>query len=160
MADNLTPEQRSYCMSRIRGKDTKLEVLVRSELHKRGLRFRKHLKNLPGKPDVVFTGAKVAVFIDGDFWHGYRFPSWEQSVSDFWRKKISKTRERDAKNYRMLRTMGWKVVRLWQHEIERDFGGSIDRIVSTVRGTQHRQQNVGSLKLLGDGVTKGSTRLE
>ena len=136
MADNLTPEQRSYCMSRIKGKDTKLEVVVRSELHRRGLRFRKHVKGLPGKPDVVFTGAKVAVFIDGDFWHGYRFPLWEHKVSDFWKKKISKNRERDAKNHRMLRAMGWKVVRLWQHEIEKDFGGAIDRIVATVRATQ------------------------
>ncbi len=133
MADNLTPEQRRYCMSRIKGKDTGLEVRVRSELHRRGLRFRKHVKDLPGKPDVVFTRAKVAVFIDGDFWHGYRFPSWEHKVSDFWKKKISKNRERDAKSHRMLREMGWKVVRLWQHEIEKDFEASINQVVSTVR---------------------------
>ena len=80
MPDNLTPAQRSYCMSRIKGKDTGLELRVRSELHKRGLRFRKHLKELPGKPDIVFTRAKVVVFIDGDFWHGYRFATWEHKV--------------------------------------------------------------------------------
>ena len=136
MADNLTPEQRSYCMSRIKSKDTRLEVRVRSELHRRGFRFRKHVKDLPGKPDVVFTRVKVAVFIDGDFWHGYRFPSWEHKVTDFWKKKISKNRERDAKKHRMLRAMGWRVVRLWQHEIEKDLGASINRIVSTVRGGQ------------------------
>ena len=134
MADNLTPEQRSYCMSRIKGKDTRLEVRVRSELHRRGLRFRKHVKGLPGKPDIVFTGAKVVVFIDGDFWHGYRFPFWKHKMSDFWKEKIYKNRERDAETRQLLREMGWKVVRLWQHEIKKDFGASINRIVLTVRG--------------------------
>ncbi len=133
MPDNLTPEQRRYCMSRIKGKDTRLEIRVRSELHKRGFRFRKHLKELPGKPDIVFTKDKVAVFIDGDFWHGYEFPTWENKVSDFWKRKISKTRERDAKNHSCLREMGWTVVRLWQHDLERDFENSIKRIVSTLR---------------------------
>jgi len=132
MPDNLTPEQRSYCMSRIKGKDTGLERRVRSELHKRGFRFRKHVKDLPGKPDVVFTRAKVAVFIDGDFWHGYRFPTWEHKVSDFWKKKISKTRERDTRNHQQLREMGWTVIRLWQHDLERDFEDSIEKIVSAV----------------------------
>lgn len=133
MPDNLTPEQRSYCMSRIKGKDTGLETRVRSELHKRGFRFRKHLKELPGKPDVVFTKAKVAVFIDGDFWHGYRFSTWEHKVSDFWKTKISKNRERDAKNHRRLRDMGWTVIRLWQHDIERDFEASIEKITAAVK---------------------------
>lgn len=133
MADNLTPEQRSYCMSRVKGKDTGIEILVRSELHRRGFRFRKHVKELPGKPDVVFSKAKVAIFIDGDFWHGYRFPVWEHKVSDFWKKKISKNRERDTKNHRKLRDMGWTVIRLWQHDLERDIEGSIERIVSAVK---------------------------
>jgi DNA mismatch endonuclease, patch repair protein len=132
MSDNLTPQQRSYCMSRIKGKDTGLEKRVRSELHKKGFRFRKHHKDLPGKPDVVFTKAKVAVFIDGDFWHGYRFPTWEHKVSDFWKTKISKNRERDAKNHGRLRDMGWTVIRLWQHDLERDFEGSIEEIVSAL----------------------------
>lgn len=133
MSDNLTPEQRSYCMSRVKGKNTGLERLVRSELHRRGLRFRKHVKDLPGKPDIVFSKAKVAVFIDGDFWHGYRFPSWEHKVSDFWKTKISKNRERDRKNHRKLRKMGWKVIRLWQHDLKRDFDGCIARIISAVK---------------------------
>jgi DNA mismatch endonuclease (patch repair protein) len=120
-------------MSRIKGKDTGLETRVRSELHKRGFRFRKHLKELPGKPDVVFTKAKVAVFIDGDFWHGYRFSTWEHKVSDFWKTKISKNRERDTKNHRRLRNMGWTVIRLWQHDLERDFESSIGKIVSALK---------------------------
>ena len=120
MPYNLTPEQRSYCMSRIKGKDTGLETRVRSELHKRGLRFRKHVKELPGKPDVVF-------------WHGYRFPTWEHKVSDFWKTKISKTRERDTKNDHRLYEMGWTVIRLWQHDFERDHEVSIQNIMLTVR---------------------------
>lgn len=133
MPDNLTPEQRSYCMSRVKGKDTGLERVVRSELHKRGLRFRKHVKELPGKPDIVFSKAKIVVFIDGGFWHGYRFPSWEHKVSDFWKKKISKSRERDTRNDRKLKDMGWTVIRLWQHDLERDFEGSIQKIISAVQ---------------------------
>lgn len=138
MPDNLTPEQRSYCMSRIKGKDTSLEVRVRSALHRRGLRFRKHVKDLPGKPDVVFIKARVAVFVDGDFWHGYRFPSWEDKVSDFWKKKINKNRERDAANHRKLRQMEWTVIRLWQHEVEEDFDACIDRILAAVRGHEEK----------------------
>jgi len=132
MVDNLTREQRSHCMSRVKGKDTTLEVQVRSELHKRGLRFRKHVRTLPGKPDVVFPRAKVVVFVDGDFWHGHRLPSWEHKLSPFWRTKISMTRKRDARNFRMLRKMGWNVVRVWQHQLEAEFDLSVDRIVSAV----------------------------
>ena len=132
MTDNLTPKQRSYCMSRVKGKDTGLEKLVRSELHKRGYRFRKHVKDLPGKPDVVFPKAKVAVFIDGDFWHGYRFPSWKHTVSDFWKEKISKTRKRDISNQEKLKNGGWTVIRVWQHDLEKDFEGSMKKIISKV----------------------------
>ncbi len=119
-------------MSRIKGKDTGPEMKVRSALHKKGLRFRKHVKDLPGKPDIVFRKAKVAVFIDGDFWHGYRFPAWEDKVSDFWRKKITGNRKRDARNHRKLRSKGWKVIRIWQHEVERDFETCLDRIVESL----------------------------
>jgi DNA mismatch endonuclease (patch repair protein) len=138
MPDNLTRRQRSYCMSRIKGKDTRLEMRVRSVLHKRGLRFRKHVKGLPGRPDIVFSRARVAVFIDGDFWHGYRYPSWENKMSHFWRKKISKNRERDARNHRRLRQAGWTVIRLWQHEIQKDFESCIEHIASAVRGRGSR----------------------
>lgn len=147
MVDNLTSKQRSYCMSRIKGRDTSPERLVRSELHRRGFRFRKHAKELPGKPDVVFYRAKVAVFIDGDFWHGYRFPSWAHRVSDFWKKKISKNRERDARNHRRLRRMGWKVIRLWQHEIEREFEACIARIISSLRTAGQGANPLGFMRL-------------
>ena len=133
MTDNLTPEQRRYCMSRVRGKDTAPERVVRSELHRRGLRFKKHVKQLPGKPDIVFSKRKVAVFVDGDFWHGYRFPAWQETLSAFWSDKIGKTRKRDRRNFGKLRRMGWRVVRIWQHQMERDLDGVTEEIAQLVR---------------------------
>jgi len=131
--DNLTKSQRRYCMSRVKGKDTFLERVIRSELHKRGLRFRKHVKTLPGCPDIVFPSAQVAVFVDGDFWHGYRFPSWEHKMSDFWKHKIAGNRKRDQRNFRKLRVQGWIVLRFWQHEIERNVLQVVCAIGRTVR---------------------------
>jgi DNA mismatch endonuclease (patch repair protein) len=128
--DNLTARQRSYCMSRVKNRDTDLESLVRSELFKRGWRFRKHVPSLPGRPDIVFVRQRVAVFVDGDFWHGYRFPRWSASVSEFWVRKIQKNRKRDRNNYSKLRRLGWRVVRVWQHQIKRDLNSSIERLES------------------------------
>lgn len=158
MPDNLTPEQRSFCMSRIKGKDTGLEIRVRSALHRRGLRFRKHVKDLPGKPDVVFRKARVAVFVDGDFWHGYRFPSWEDKVSDFWKKKISKNRERDTRNHRRLRRMGWTVIRLWKHDLEWNLDYCIQRIVVALTGQCPNQKVLQSVSTIPDSSTLHSHR--
>jgi DNA mismatch endonuclease (patch repair protein) len=130
MADRRTPEQRFRAMSNVRLKDGSLELVIRSELHKRGYRFRKHVKSLPGKPDAVFMREKLAVFIDGDFWHGYRLPAWEHKLNDFWRQKIRTNRKRDRNNFRRLRSMGWDVIRLWQHEILADPKACVDRIAA------------------------------
>ncbi len=130
MSDIMSKEQRSYCMSRIKGKDTGIERVVRSELHKRGYRFRKHVKDLPGKPDIVFVRQRVVVFLDGDFWHGYRFPQWKGRLSKYWRDKIGKTRERDKRNFAKLRRMGWRVIRVWEHSVEKNLEGVISKICS------------------------------
>lgn len=134
MPDNLTKEQRSYCMSRVKGKDTRLEKVVRSELHKRGLRFRKHTGKLPGKPDIVFVTQKVVVFLDGDFWHGYRFPQWEKTLAKFWRNKIGETRKRDQRNFAKLRRMGWRVIRIWEHSIKNDLNAVVTKICEAING--------------------------
>ena len=105
---------------------------MRSELHKRGYRFRKHLRELPGKPDIVFTKARVAVFLDGDFWHGFEFSTWQHTAPPFWKAKISKTIERDRKYDHQLHDMGWTVLRFWQHEVGQDFEASINCITSAV----------------------------
>lgn len=136
MPDNLTRAQRSYCMSRIKGRDTGLERLVRSELHKNGMRFRKHVGKLPGRPDIAFLSARVAIFIDGDFWHGYRLPAWENGLSEFWKRKIQGNRERDQRNFKKLRATGWRVIRLWQHQVEHDLPGCVEEITKAVTNGQ------------------------
>src|SRR5262245_25069068 len=99
MADNLSRAARSYCMSRVRSRDTAPELALRSALHRQGFRFHTHVKDLPGRPDIVLTSARVAVFVDGDFWHGYRFPAWEMTLAPFWRNKIAGNRRRDQRNF-------------------------------------------------------------
>lgn len=116
-------------MSRVKSKDTEIETTVRSALFRQGLRFRKHVPGLPGKPDIVFFSERLAIFIDGDFWHGYRFPAWRDALPVFWCKKISTNRDRDRRNFAKLRRMGWRVLRIWQHEIERDLAACINKII-------------------------------
>jgi DNA mismatch endonuclease (patch repair protein) len=119
-------------MSNVKLRDGSLEVVIRSELHKRGYRFRKHVKTLPGTPDAVFPREKIAVFIDGDFWHGYRLPVWEHKLNDFWKEKIRTNRKRDRRNFSKLRRMGWRVIRIWQHEILDDPSRCIDQIATDI----------------------------
>jgi len=127
--DIMSPEKRSKVMSQIKGKNTIPERVVFSLLRREGVYFAKHKKNLPGQPDIVFSRVKLAVFIDGDFWHGWRFPLWQHKLSDKWRDKIAATRERDQRNFRKLRRLGWKVLRIWEHEIERSPEECVRRVL-------------------------------
>ena len=95
-----------------------------------GLTFRTNVNDLPGKPDIVFDDARTTLFVDGDFWHGYRFPQWEHRLTEFWRVKIAKNRERDRKTHARLRRAGWRVVRIWQHQIEKDLEGRLRNLDS------------------------------
>ncbi len=133
MPEKLSKQQRSHIMSRIRGKDTTIELMLRSALHRTGFRFRKNVKGLVGTPDIVFHRAKVAVFVDGDFWHGYKLPQWERSLSHFWRDKLRRNRARDRKYHARLRRAGWKVVRVWEHQIHTDIDQIIVRISELLR---------------------------
>jgi len=133
MVDRLTREQRSALMARVRSYDTKPERVLRSALHRAGLRFRKHVRDLPGRPDAVFARARVAVFVDGDFWHGYRFPQWSSTLPEYWRAKITRNRARDRRNFAALRRRGWKVVRVWEHDIDRDVARCVLRVSQAVR---------------------------
>jgi DNA mismatch endonuclease (patch repair protein) len=133
MSDHLTPEQRSRAMKRVKLRDGSLEKLVQRELRVRGLRFQRHVRSLPGRPDVVFRKEKVAVFVDGDFWHGWRLPAWEHKLSPFWREKLRANRARDRRNFRCLRALGWRVIRVWQHELTKDIAACASRIVSALR---------------------------
>ena len=133
MADRLTQKQRSYVMSRIRGKDTSIELTLRSALHQAGFRFRKNVKGLPGTPDIVFWKAKILIFVDGDFWHGYRFPQWGRSLPDFWQEKIRRNRARDRRYHARLRRAGWIVIRIWEHQINGDIEDVVTRIESVIK---------------------------
>lgn len=134
MPDHLTLAQRSRAMKRVKLKDGSLEKLVQRELRSKGLRFRRHVRNLPGSPDIVFPKEKVAVFVDGDFWHGWRLPAWEHKLSKFWRDKLHANHARDQRNFRRLRLGGWKVIRIWQHELKRVSCGSCVRRVIRASG--------------------------
>lgn len=116
--DIMSPEARSKVMSRIRGKDTAPERVLASLLESRGLLWEAHVRSLPGRPDFVFAEQKVAVFVDGDFWHGWRFPLWRHKLQEKWAAKIAANRERDRKNHRRLRRLGWTVIRIWEHQLK------------------------------------------
>ena len=123
MVDKFSKETRSYVMSRIRGKDTKPEVLVRKYLFSRGLRFRKNDKRYPGRPDIVLPKYKTAVFVHGCFWHlheGCKYAVMPKSNVDYWEKKLYGNRERDARNQAELKEMGCTVLTVWECELKKD----------------------------------------
>lgn len=122
--DTLTKAVRSQLMSRIRSKDTKPELTVRSMLHGMGYRFRLHRRDLPGRPDIVLVRHKKIVLVHGCFWHGHscRLASKPKSNQDYWLPKIERNRSRDRSALRALKLAGWKVLVLWECEIRRQAG--------------------------------------
>lgn len=119
--DKLTPAQRRHCMSSIRGKDTKPEILVRKGLHARGFRFRLQERKLPGKPDLTLPKYGVAVMVNGCFWHGHegcRYATKPQSNSEFWDAKIARNRHRDEVTTAHLEALGWTVITVWECELK------------------------------------------
>ncbi|MFC3050571.1 very short patch repair endonuclease [Kordiimonas pumila] len=121
MVDVLTTEQRSNNMSRIRGKNTKPEMVLRSLLHRSGYRFRLHDKSLPGKPDLVLKKFKSVVFVNGCFWHrheGCKKAAAPKTRIDFWEKKFARTIERDKEQTTALIEFGWKVITVWECELK------------------------------------------
>jgi len=126
MADVLTPEQRRLNMSRIRGSNTKPEKLLRSALHAEGLRFRVHRRDLPGCPDIVFPRARLAVFVDGCFWHGCPEHAVKPKTNaEFWAEKLRRNKQRDRDVARTLEQQGWGVVRFWEHDVKRDIAAAV-----------------------------------
>lgn len=119
MVDVLTPKQRSFNMSQIRGKNTSPEMIVRRTLHSLGYRFRLHVRDLPGCPDIVLPKHRVLVFVHGCFWHVHRCRYGKvvpKTNADFWQTKRLGNVARDKRNTRKLRRLGWKVVTLWECE--------------------------------------------
>jgi DNA mismatch endonuclease (patch repair protein) len=134
MADVLTPEQRRLNMSRIRGRDTKPEMLVRRGLHARGFRFRLHRRDLPGCPDLVFPGYRAAVFVHGCFWHGHNCAMFKLPATraDFWATKIEGNRQRDARVLQNLSAAGWRTFVLWECDLRGPARRPLEAVIDDV----------------------------
>lgn len=129
MSDKLTPEKRSWNMSQIKGKDTKIEVEVRKYLFSKGYRFRKNDKRYPGKPDIVLPKYHVAIFVHGCFWHrheGCKDATTPKTRTEFWLEKFDKNVKNDQIKQEKLKKMGWRVIVIWECELKRDFKGIMD----------------------------------
>lgn len=135
--DNLTKEQRERNMQNIKSKDTKIEILLRKALWKKGYRYRKNYKKLPGKPDIAITKYKVAIFCDGEFFHGKDWeilkPRLEKgNNSTYWINKIDKNRKRDHEVDQALLFLGWTVIRFWGGDIQKNVDECIKVIDETI----------------------------
>ena len=133
MPDIVDPGTRSRMMSGIRGRDTQPELLVRRYLHAHGYRYRLHVRDLPGKPDIVLPRYVAVVFVHGCFWHhhpGCRFAYLPKSRQEFWEPKLRGNAERDAKHQSELECAGWRVFTVWECETN---GDSLDRLAQTIR---------------------------
>ena len=131
MTDIYSPEKRSELMSKIRGRDTAIERRLRSALHRFGLRFRKNVSTLPGRPDIVFTRYRTVVFVHGCFWHRHRGcqrASAPNSNRAFWRAKFSANLKRDKVVAKALRKIGWHVIVVWECEIKKNAWKSAERV--------------------------------
>ena len=131
-----TPEQIHYNMQRVKCKNTEIELRLRKELWSRGVRYRKNVSKITGKPDIAFIGKKVAVFCDSEFWHGY---DWERqraaikSNRDFWIPKIERNIERDKKVNEALKAEGWTVLRCWGNEIKNNVEQCADLVIAALK---------------------------
>jgi DNA mismatch endonuclease (patch repair protein) len=136
MTDVHTKEQRSYNMSRIKGKDTNPELLVRRFLHAQGFRYKLHDKSLPGKPDLVLPKYKTVIFINGCFWHGHancKFFKVPQTRTDWWLNKINSNKANDEKTVKALKKEGWKVIVIWTCKLKKNKLRILEKIASRIK---------------------------
>jgi DNA mismatch endonuclease Vsr len=139
MADKLTPEQRRRNMQAVKSTGSKIEVALAKALWAKGLRYRKHNKTVFGKPDFTFKKYKIAIFVDSEFWHG---KDWEtkkhdhKSNQDFWFKKIERNMERDGEVSRKLTADGWKVLRFWGKEIQKNLQNCVTVIEQSIKNAK------------------------
>jgi DNA mismatch endonuclease, patch repair protein len=145
VADHLSPEGRSRNMAAIRSKDTKPELALRAALRQAGATgYRLYRKDIPGRPDLTFIRWKVAVFVDGVFWHGHP-DHWnpDKASSDYWRKKIAANIRRDRAADAELGQRGWTVVRMWDKEVKADPNGCVQRVVAAIAARGWRPRSGG-----------------
>lgn len=131
--DNLTKEQRRKNMQNIRSTRTVAELIVMRELKRRKIYFSKHVKTLPGKPDIVFRKKKIVIFVDSDFWHGHkiRFVMPKTNLA-YWKEKLKSNKKRDKKNNKELRNRGWKVIRIWEYDIKKNVSRCLQRVMKAL----------------------------
>ncbi len=141
MGDTYPPEVRSEVMRRVRGRDTGPEMKLRRALFALGARgWRCHRRNLPGKPDIAFGKLKLAVFVDGAFWHGHPTKYWEGRSGPYWDKKIARNVERDGVANEQLASLGWTVLRFWDFEVEKDSESVARKILSSLGRLKKRRR--------------------
>ncbi|MCR0309394.1 very short patch repair endonuclease [[Clostridium] innocuum] len=131
-----TKDQISYNMKQVKNKDSKIEILLRKELWKRGLRYRKNTNKVFGHPDIAFIGKKIAVFCDSEFWHGFNWEDKKKEIKsnkEFWIKKIERNMQRDIEVNTQLNEDGWTVLRFWGKDIKKDTAKCADIIEKAVR---------------------------
>ena len=129
MADTFSKKKRSEIMSRIRSKNTLIELKAFRFLRREKVYFQKHYKKINGSPDIALPGKKIAVFIDGDFWHGWNFYKNQSKLPKaYWRSKIEKNIKRDKTNRARLKRRGWKVMRVWEHELLKNENKALQKI--------------------------------
>ncbi len=127
-------------MSKIRSSNTQFEKNFVAKLKKKTRKkFRTNAGDLKGKPDIVFQKEKICVFLDSDFWHGWQYPRWKRILkNNFWKNKIENTRRRDRKITANLRRNGWKVLRVWGHQINKQFDAALNNVIDNLRKNKHR----------------------
>lgn len=133
MPTSIDPK-RSYNMSRIRGKDTGIEMIVRRALHQMGYRYRLYAKDLPGKPDLVFRSRRAVIFVNGCFWHGHGCDLFQlpKNNSEFWAQKLRKNRDRDERNLREISKLGWRHLTVWECALRGPNRMNIDEVAGIV----------------------------
>ena len=142
MTDSISPDHRSWNMSQIKGKDTKIEVEVRRYLFSKGFRFRKNDKRFPGKPDVVLPKYKTVIFVNGCFWHmheGCKYGRLPKSNLEYWEKKLRKNVDNDKKHIQQLKEMGWTPVTIWECELRDDFEGKMSQLIRQIRSAEQQE---------------------
>ena len=171
--DKLNAHQRHYCMSHIRSKNTKPEILVRKGLHARGFRFRLHNKKLPGSPDIVLPKYGVAIMVNGCFWHGHkgcRYATEPKTNIEFWETKIARNRHRDEVTTAHLEALDWTVITVWECELRGKLESNtrLDKLADEIRFIDEskkrqeavRQQNRSVTKKLREEILHRQSQLE
>lgn len=144
--DDMTPAQRKRNMQHIRSSDTEIEIKLRKALWHSGIRYRKNYRQLPGKPDIAITKYKIAIFCDGEFFHG---KDWDQlrekltksNNSNYWKKKIQRNIERDLEVDAAIKSLGWKVLRFWGNDIKKDLDACISVVIEAIHDSMMQNED-------------------